>query len=259
MERTYLSIQGSYQTLFIALFKDNKKVATVSEKSIRSSSHFILMLETLLHEHDKTLGDLDFIAVDQGPGAFTSLRVTITYLNAFGFSTRIPIVGIDGLEALADQTYQHLIRQWPLKTMGESCKPLLKLDTFPTGVVTMLNAYGGEVYFGAYQFEQKNTVREMKSIFNATNVRIDKAPELLNNLFADTSIVISGNGAALYEKEISASFNGAAAFCLDELLVSSVDQIACMGLKTFEQQTKHTHKILPLYLKEQTFAVQKGV
>lgn len=50
-------------------------------------------IEQILLRHNKTLHDLEAIAVYKGPGSFTGLRIGITVANALAYGLGIPIVG----------------------------------------------------------------------------------------------------------------------------------------------------------------------
>lgn len=70
-----------------------KKDKTIS--SARAHSEKLLKtINQLLVQTKKSVKDIAGIAVVQGPGSFTSLRVGITTANALGFALDIPVVGV---------------------------------------------------------------------------------------------------------------------------------------------------------------------
>ena len=93
-ELYFLSFQGSYSPFQIALFHGAKCIAqhTLEQKP---SAHLIPVLQKMLTENNIELSDISFIALDQGPGAFTSLRVTLTTANALSFAKKIPLIGYE--------------------------------------------------------------------------------------------------------------------------------------------------------------------
>jgi len=116
---TFLAIQGSYTKLQLALFKGDFCLETIEETNKKASSLLIPLIKKILEKNSIAIHDLDFIATDQGPGAFTSLRVTISTVNGISFAQKIPLIGIDGLQALQKET----------------------------NAVPLLNAYNNEVYY----------------------------------------------------------------------------------------------------------------
>lgn len=53
-------------------------------------------LQTNLSRHGKVFGDISGVAVFEGPGSFTGLRIGITVLNTLADAEHIPIVGVRG-------------------------------------------------------------------------------------------------------------------------------------------------------------------
>ena len=58
------------------------------------------MVDFVVQRAGLTFGELDAVAVDVGPGLFTGMRVGIASAQALAFALSIPLVGVDGLEAL---------------------------------------------------------------------------------------------------------------------------------------------------------------
>jgi tRNA threonylcarbamoyladenosine biosynthesis protein TsaB len=58
-------------------------------------------VEALLAEADQRIRDLSGVAVDQGPGSFTGVRVGITAAKTLAWALDVPVVGIDSLAILA--------------------------------------------------------------------------------------------------------------------------------------------------------------
>ncbi len=70
----------------------------------RTHSQVILPLaERLLFDTEKTWQDIDGIAVANGPGSYTGLRIGIAAVKALAFGLNIPCMGISTLEGLAWQ------------------------------------------------------------------------------------------------------------------------------------------------------------
>ena len=100
----FISIQGSYKQLELSLFDNNTCLQTIKDKNLKASSLLIPYLEKILAKNRLNFFDIKFICTDQGPGAFTSLRVTVSTINGLAFANQIPAVGIDGLDALSLET-----------------------------------------------------------------------------------------------------------------------------------------------------------
>ena len=73
----FLSIQNTYDSIEIALFKDEQLVTKAEENKIRASQRITQLLTTILQNNNLSLSDLSFLGVNQGPGPFTTLSVVI--------------------------------------------------------------------------------------------------------------------------------------------------------------------------------------
>ena len=60
------------------------------------------LLQTLLREHDLTLGQCDAIAFGSGPGSFTGVRTACGLAQGLGFGAGLPVTPVVTLLAMAD-------------------------------------------------------------------------------------------------------------------------------------------------------------
>lgn len=218
----FISIQGSYSSLDVSLYKGSKLLNSFKEDNLRASSLLLPKLENLLKSNSLDINKLNFIAVNQGPGAFTSLRVIITVVNAFAYAIKMPLIGIDGLDALYEQT---------------------QIIDNSKDIAVILNAYNNDVYF-AYKKNGK-----LKKGYK----KIDLLIAELKDLFKDREIFFSGNAFGLHkdliEKKLNVSYSN--------LEISTSKQIAQMALDIFLKNNKDvSFKLTPLYLKSQNFAIR---
>lgn len=174
----------------------------------------------MLLKHQLNLTDISFIAVNAGPGPFTTLRVVIASVNGLSFASKIPLIGIDALDAF-------LIEQHDAK--------------YPNTVV-LLNAFNNDVYFG---IQPANSTEFQKGYDNITRIL-----EKIKSSMPDQPIRFLGNGAELHAQEIRATF-GDNALIPDPLpQTCSVEQIGLMGLEKWKNQEGLVEQLFPLYLKQ---------
>ncbi len=234
MKKTYLGIQATYNTTDIAIFEDENCLEQFFRADLKASSHLVPYLDSLLRNHSKILSNLAFIALDKGPGAFTTLRVTIATLNGVAFAHKIPLIGIDGLEAL---THELL------------CALTAPTQNSPTMIVALLNAYSNDVYFMISDVKNGLTIQLDYGCKN-----IDNVLESLASRNSEQKIFFTGNGALLHQERISKKIT------LSEIVPTSTADaktIAYLGLIDFMQQKNCTDKILPNYVKTQLFNIKK--
>jgi len=236
----FLSIQGSYKILELSLYQNHKSLETITLSNKKASSALIPLIEELLAKHSITLSDLDFIGVDQGPGAFTSLRVTITTVNGISFAKKIPLIGIDGLKALSQEN---------LKVLNRDHKEIK-----PNFLVSSLNAFNNEVFFDIKKIENNKLI---ETEFDNNYEKIDSLLEKIKTNFKDQKILFTGNGTILHEELILETLQDKAIILPNTLQVCSTEQIADMALNRWNKKENLESKLLPLYLKSQTFTVSK--
>lgn len=236
MPSKFVSIHGSYNCLDISLFSDQNLLETESKTGLRASSGLIPVIDSMLIKHKLRFDDLSFIAVDRGPGAFTSLRVTLATVNGMAFDKRIPLIGISGLEALVAQAVTENIG-------------LIKDKT--SIAVALLNAYNNDVYFLISKIGEKFFIIEQSS------QKIEDLLKKIKNDFENHKIFFCGQGTQLHEKLIRESFG-------DQAIIPPIIQpfasSKIIGLMAYDYWIKKENivdQVEPLYLKTQYFAVKK--
>lgn len=97
-----LAFDTTNSTLSVALLEDRKVIA---KNTIRDSGKqaelLIPEIEKVLRENKIWYQDLDLIAVTQGPGSFTGVRIGLTVARTLKVATNLPLVLVNSLEALA--------------------------------------------------------------------------------------------------------------------------------------------------------------
>ncbi len=228
MSVKFASIHGTSNKLDIALFQDQECLDSVTKLDSRASSDLLPILDSLLKNHNLLLSDLSFITVDKGPGAFTSLRVTIATVNGIAFNNKIPLIGINSLEAL---TREALHADPDAKNLGTQ------------NIVTLLNAYNNDVYF---------LVAESAQGCQNIDVLLDD----IKLKFKDQKILFCGQGSQLYKASIEHMFADQAVI-LDEPLLASAITVGQMGYEYWLKKENIENQITPLYIKTQYFAIRK--
>ncbi len=97
-----LTIDTACNLARVALVEDGalRKEITVDDKR-RHSVKLLPAIETLLGDCGVAPKDLDLIAVTKGPGSFTGLRIGVVTAKTMAYALRIPLVGVNTLDAIA--------------------------------------------------------------------------------------------------------------------------------------------------------------
>ncbi|APX71079.1 tRNA (adenosine(37)-N6)-threonylcarbamoyltransferase complex dimerization subunit type 1 TsaB [Companilactobacillus allii] len=97
-----LAFDTSNKPLSVALVEDGKTLAHI--ESTEKKTHSITLLPDIqksLKESNLSVDDIDMIAVADGPGSYTGVRIAVTVAKTLAFTLNKPLVGISSLELLA--------------------------------------------------------------------------------------------------------------------------------------------------------------
>ncbi len=243
----FLAIQGSHSALDISLYNDSKLINNQTEDNFKASSKLIPIIKDLLNKNNLVLDDLSFIAIDQGPGAFTSLRVTIATVNGLAFAGKIPLIGIDGLESLSQQSSNNLDKNQSFDLL-----------------ITLLNAYNNDVYFKINKISDNKLIDIQNDFEEKKYIKIDLLLNYLKENFTNKKIVFTGNGVNLHKDLILEKLQNSCNVSFLDITNSNSEQIAKMALDVWKKhlmlwkndKDKINFKLQPLYLKSQNFTIQ---
>jgi tRNA threonylcarbamoyladenosine biosynthesis protein TsaB len=215
-----LCLHTTYTNVESALARDKQILGLRSLTKEQASAQLIPTIDALLTINQLNLSDISHIIVNQGPAPFTTLRTIIATVNGIAFAHKVPLVGVDALEAF--------MSEYADKHAG------------PTAV--LLNAFNKAVYY--YILNPTNTLR-LKGYAPITT-----CIELIKESCKEAQILCIGNGAQLYHEDIKTAL-GAQVHFPDHLpLTASIEQIIKTGLAQIENNQGITQSIEPLYLKK---------
>lgn len=140
-----LAIDTVFEQCSVALLSGDYLVAKKTIKGSRGQTEIILsMIDELFKENSKySLKNIGLLAFNQGPGAFSSLRIGTAVVQALSFAHDIPCMGVSSLRMLAGRAYTDTYVE-PGKTIA-SC----------------MDARQNEVYFCLYQVNDDFALRQI--------------------------------------------------------------------------------------------------
>ena len=195
----------------------NAELTTVNNQT--HSKHLMTMIDTVCGLSGLEITAIDGFAVTLGPGSFTGLRIGISTVKGLAWSLKKPVVGISSLEALAWQ-----------------CAPVSYL------ICPLLDARKHEVYACRYRFLAGELTKEGSEQVAAPAAVIHDIRE---------PCLFVGNGAILYEKEISQKL-GEVAFIAggshDKIRASSIAELSVDRFT--RHQTDDVASLVPRYIRK---------
>lgn len=219
---TILNIETSTTCCSAAITIDGKPVASVEQlANANHASQLPVFIQQLLHEANVNDWHLDAVALSQGPGSYTGLRIGASTSKGICYGLNIPLIPVDTLQVLC--------------------------ASVPSGVLPdnallcpMLDARRMEVYTALYQQQgtQLSTISEVQAMI----IDADAFAQTL----AQQPVYFFGNGAAKCQSVITHPN----AHFVDNV----VPQAQCMGLLAEMQSNSLDVKQMayyePFYLKE---------
>ncbi len=213
------AIETSGKTGGLALFKE-KLIGEITLSSKESYSTLIFkslpFLEKLLNF---SLKDIDYYAIDIGPGSFTGLRIGLSIIKGFYLVFPKPIISICSLEILATN-----------------------FIGYPGTIITLIDAYSKEVFFASYEWKNFSlktkilpiciSIKEIPNFVKTPSLFISETLEKwdnflkksLNNLYLKPSVYPS-------------------------ITAGLLAKLAYLKLKEGTAEIKTAEELLPLYLK----------
>ncbi len=133
-----LCMDTSHTLLAVSLIDENQVVAKIQRECWKKQSEEIFpALEELLKESNKTVEDIDSIAISEGPGSYTGVRIAMTIAKVFAATKKIDLYTISTLQLYAGNL--------------ENC-------------LVLLDARGSRVYSAAYNNTQNTLPLAIRSI-----------------------------------------------------------------------------------------------
>lgn len=150
-----LAIETTGAFASVALMKDDKIIGHISGSDRFSHLQNLMpQVEAVVKENGLSINDVDLIAVSNGPGSFTGIRIGVSTARALSQILNIPCVAVPSLEALA-------MRGAKAHAAGEQDSSEEK--ECPLLICPMLDARRSQVYAGGYFIKDGYPVEEIKA------------------------------------------------------------------------------------------------
>ena len=98
-----LAFETSAKAASVALLEEGKLLGeSYQNTGLTHSQTLMVMAEDLLKQCGKTVDDITAVAVAEGPGSFTGVRIGVAAAKGFAWGKNIPCYGTSTLEAMAE-------------------------------------------------------------------------------------------------------------------------------------------------------------
>ncbi len=169
-----LGIDTSSMAASVAVIEDNTLICEYTINTKKTHSQKLMpMIENMLNLSDLSVKEIDAVAICEGPGSFTGLRIGMATAKAIAHVNNIPVIGVNSLEILA-----------------------ANMNLCDKKICSILDAQRNQVYTGRYQYVDGN-LTEIKEI------GIQLIEELLDELSqSKEEWILVGEAVYKYEDKI---------------------------------------------------------
>ncbi len=215
----FLLLETSTEICSVGLSHNGTLIALEESESNSHASDAIVFIEKLCKSTNIALADIDAVAVSQGPGSYTGLRIGVSTAKGLCYALHKPLIAISTLQAMA---YQAAIEHID--------KDML--------FCPMIDARRMEVYAAVYN-HNNNLIRAIQ----ADVVELSIYEEYLK----DHKVLFCGNGAHKCKEILSANIHAV----FDDRIAASAKNMIYLTEQAFKNRNFEDIAYLePFYLKD---------
>lgn len=205
-------------------------VERASEQTLSHLQNLIPLTEALLKDRKLQIGDIDCIAVSEGPGSFTGIRIGMATAKALAQALGLPLIPVPTLRAFA----------WNAPDFGGLLCPVF-------------DAKREQVYAGAYRWKDGTVLQAVAD----GAYGIEEFCELVRTAGADSGAGAGalwfGDGLKVYGQEILRLTPEGAVwqFAPEECRFQRASSVAALALELWKAgRTVSVEEIQPVYLRK---------
>ena len=218
-----LGIDSSGNVGSVAYVSDGVVISEYTLNNKKTHSQTLLpMIDDMVKKAEINLEELDAIAISQGPGSFTGLRIGSATAKGIAYVKDIPIVPVYTTEALCYNLY------------GEA------------GLICpIMDARRGQVYTGIFKFLDDG---RLETILETTALSIEELLEKLEALGGEVTFL--GDGVDVFKDKIKELLKTPYKFAFGNNRLQRASSVALYGEILFEKGIKQdAASHAPIYLR----------
>lgn len=198
-----LSIESASVTASCAVSQDENILGEYTLRHKKTHSEKLMpLIEELMQELKLKINDIDVIAVSEGPGSYTGLRIGAAIAKSLAFAADIKIVSVPTMKSLA----------------ANIC------DTGKL-IVPVMDAKAGRIYTGIYKWKNG----ECEEVLEQFPCNIDELIEILNEY--GEPVIFNGDGSVNYRTRIENGLNRKAYFAPEVVNYLKASTLAFIAYK----------------------------
>lgn len=218
-----LGIDSSGNVGSVAYVSDGVVISEYTLNNKKTHSQTLLpMIDDMVKKAEINLDELDAIAISQGPGSFTGLRIGSATAKGIAYVKDIPIVPVYTTEALCYNLYGEI---------GLICP--------------IMDARRGQVYTGIFNFSEDGS---LESLLETTALSIEELLEKLAEF--NQQVTFLGDGVDVFKDKIKELLKIPYKFAFGNNRLQRASSVALYGEILFEKGIKQDAALhAPIYLR----------
>jgi len=220
-----LAIESSSITASVAIVMDDMLTAeyTINHKKTHSQT-LLPMIAEICKMTETEMKSLDLIAVSNGPGSFTGLRIGCATGKGLGLALDVPVVSVPTLEAMAYNLYG-----------------------YNKIICPIMDAKRSHVYTGIYTWQDK-VDENIHILLNQCILPIEELVNKLNEI--NEEVVFIGDGIAVNKTLIEGNMKVKYSFAPAHMSSQRAASVAVLGKRLYEEgKSINARDLLPEYLR----------
>lgn len=235
MNHLFLAVETSSTNCSVGLIKNDELIDSIElNDGYSHGEKLAVFVESLLSKNNVNIDDLSAVAVGEGPGSYTGLRIGVSFVKGLAFLSKVKLISINSLHSMVMQVLS-----------------LLEDVSSDALFIGAIDARRDEVYVGIYN-SKGSLVKEIQPMI----ISEDSFSEYADN----RNVFVLGSGAKKIKRIISFSHQfkfhfdvfpsafGMQKIILDKYLVQQFEDVAYFEpfyLKDFVAGTPKKRNLLP--------------
>ena len=223
-----LAMDTTAITASVALLDDECPIASFDiHNKLTHSEKLLPMIDSVLVNSGYTIDDVELVAVSEGPGSFTGVRIGVATAKGIAFPKNLPVVGVSAIEAMAE-------------SFAFSTSP----DLESVILSPSMDARRNELYNALFEYDGRSLKR-------LTDDRPISCEELEAELITyGKRVIINGDGAEKLHCYLRDNSKVVSELAPQLLLKQSAVSVGRLAYRLFKLgKYKNVSEIAPLYLR----------
>jgi len=231
-----LAIETTGAEASVALINDEGEVfMEISDQKMSHLQNLMPMVDNLLKKRGLSIDDINCIAVSEGPGSFTGIRIGVSSARALAQALGLMTVGVPTLESF-----------------------LYHVPEYRGIVCPILDARRNQVYAGAYRWTDSGQYEEVvPGAARHLDQLLEQLAEAVCGGSAPPEVTFFGDGGIsckdriLEWQEASSNSNIRVLFAEDGIRLQNASSVAKLALELYRKgEIKSLYDLKPVYMRK---------